>query len=105
MDQPAVIRGAPLAEEPGLGALTMPGFLAEVSARFGPREALVMHEHGARLSWSYADLWEQANAVARALIACGTGKDERIGVLMSNRPEWVAGCFGIGLAGGVAVGL
>ena len=36
----AIIRGIPLEEEPGLGALTLPGFLAEVCERFGPREAL-----------------------------------------------------------------
>jgi fatty-acyl-CoA synthase len=33
------------------------------------------------------------------------GKDSRVGVLMTNRPEWVAGMFGVGLAGGVAVTL
>ena len=38
----AIIHGIPLEEEPGLGALTLPGFLAEVCERFGPREALVI---------------------------------------------------------------
>ena len=40
-----------------------------------------------------------------ALIACGAGKDSRIGILMTNRLEWVSSCFGISLAGGTAVGL
>ena len=53
--------------------------------------------------WSYDELWERAMAVARALAACGVGKDSRVGVLMTNRPEWVASMFGVGLAGGVAV--
>ncbi len=105
MNDLAIARGVPLEEEEGLGALTLPGFLRDVTARFGPREALVLHEYGERLSWSYEQLWSHANAVARSLISCGTGKEERIGVLMSNRPEWVSACFGIGLAGGVAVGL
>ncbi len=105
MDVPAIIRGIPLGDEPGLGALTLPGFLGQVTARFAPREALVLHENGTRISWTYDDLNAHAQAVARALIACGTGKDERIGILMSNRPEWVSACFGIALAGGVAVGL
>ena len=43
--------------------------------------------------------------MARALRACGVGKDGRVGVLMTNRPEWVAAVFGISLAGGVAVTL
>jgi acyl-CoA synthetase (AMP-forming)/AMP-acid ligase II len=105
-DESALVRGIPLAEEPGLGALTLPGFLREVCERHGGREALVIHHPGGRReAWSYAELWERSVAVARALIACGTGRDERIGVLMSNRLEWVSSCFGIALAGGTAVGL
>ena len=55
--------------------------------------------------WTYAELWERAIEVARALRACGVGKDGRVGVLMTNRPEWLAAVFGISLAGGVAVTL
>jgi fatty-acyl-CoA synthase len=102
----AIVRGIPLEEEPGLGALTLPGFLREVTDRYGPREALVMHHaDGAPERWSYDELWQRSVAVARALIACGVGKDERIGVLMTNRLEWVSAFFGIGLAGATAVGL
>ncbi|MFA7603663.1 MAG: class I adenylate-forming enzyme family protein [Novosphingobium sp.] len=105
-DDLAIVRGIPLEEEPGLGALTLPGFLREVTDRYGPREALVMrHKDGAREAWTYDVLWERAMAVARALVACGVGQHERIGVLMTNRLEWVAAFFGIGLAGGTAVGL
>ncbi len=39
------------------------------------------------------------------MIACGIGKDGRVGILMTNRPEWIAGFFGVGLAGGVPVAL
>ena len=102
----ALVRGVPLEEEPGLGALTLPGFLREVVTAYGPREALVMHRpDGTAERWSYDELWDRAVAVARALIACGLGKDERVGVLMTNRLEWVSSFFGIGLAGGTAVGL
>src|SRR3546814_7820575 len=44
-------------------------------------------------------------AVARALNACGIGKDERVGVMLTNRPEWLSGCFGASLAAGVATGI
>ncbi len=105
-EQPAIIRGVPLEEEPGLGALTLPGFLAEVRERYGPREALVTFEGDAATArWTYDELWERANEVARALIACGLGKGEYVGMLMTNRLEWVSSCFGIAMAGGVAVGL
>ncbi len=102
----AIVRGIPLEEEPGIGALTLPGFLHEVAARYGPQEALVMpHPDRPAERWSYDDLRDRSVEVARALIACGAGKDSRIGILMTNRLEWVSACFGISLAGGTVVGL
>ena len=100
----SIVQGGPLGEEPP-GALTLPGYF-EVTTRFAPREALVMHEpDGSVERWSYADLWARALEVARALVACGAGKDSRIGVLMTDPPEWLSSVFGAGLAGGVAVAL
>ena len=101
----SIIKGAPLDQEPGIGALTLPGFLREVTARFTDREALVLHTPDGAVRWTYATLWDRALEIARALRACGVGKDSRVGILMSNRPEWIAAFFGIGLAGGVAVAL
>lgn len=101
----AIARGIPLDEEPGLGALTLPGFLREVTARHAAREALAMPQpDGPAERWTYRDLWQRAVDIARALLACGTGKDTRVGILMTNRLEWVSSCFGIGLAGGTVVG-
>ena len=40
---PSIVSGPPLSEEPGLGALTLPGFLREVTQIYGDREALVWH--------------------------------------------------------------
>jgi fatty-acyl-CoA synthase len=102
---PSIVRGVPLSEEPGLGALTLPGFLREVTGRFAEREAVVLHTPDSVVRWSYSMLWDRAFDVARALMACGVGKDSRVGVLMTNRPEWIAGVFGAGLAGAVAVPL
>jgi fatty-acyl-CoA synthase len=101
----SVVSGPPLGDEPGLGALTLPGFLREVTAVYGEREALVLHTGEGVMRWTYAELWERAIEVARALRACGVGRDSRVGVLMTNRPEWVAAAFGVTLAGGVAVTL
>jgi fatty-acyl-CoA synthase len=102
---PSIIHGAPLSEEAGIGALTLGGFLREVCERYPDNEALVMHEAGGVTRWSYADLWAQSLAVARALLACGTGKGSRVGVMMTNRPEWLSATFGTALAGGTAVGI
>jgi fatty-acyl-CoA synthase len=98
----SIIHGPPLAEEEGIGELTLGGWLRAATTLGGDREALVLHEDGETIRWSHAELWRQANAVARALIACGVGKGTRVGVLMTNRPEFLAAVFGTALAGGVA---
>ncbi len=101
----SIVSGPPLSDEPGLGSLTLPGFLREVTQMYGQREALVWHTADGVRRWMYAQLWERAIEVARALRGCGVGKDARVGVLMTNRPEWLAAVFGTSLAGGVAVTL
>lgn len=102
----AIVRGQALAEEAGLGTLTLPGLLREVTERYPAREALVMHHpDGTAERWSYRELADQAMAVAKALAACGCGKDERVGILMTNRLEWVSSCFGIASAGATVTGL
>ncbi len=105
----SIVAGPQLAEEPGLGDLTLSGWFRTVCANGGAAEALVYYDGGLaggeRIVWTYTELWERANAVARALIACGVGKGTRVGVLMTNRPEFLSATFGIALAGGVATTL
>ena len=101
----SIVSGPALSEEPGLGELTLPGFLREVTGSFAEREALVLHGPDGATRWSYAELWEHSMEVARALRACGVGKGSRVGVLMTNRPEWLAAVFGTSLVGAVAVPL
>ncbi len=101
----SIAHGIPLADEPGQGAHTIPGFLREVVGRYGSSEALVMHGPDGVVRWSYDELWQRSVDIARALIAAGVGKDSRVGILMTNRPEFIAGLFGASLAGGVAVAL
>ena len=96
-----VLAGRPLTDEDGVGALTLGGFLTEVGTRFPEREALVFGD----VRWTYAELLRQARAVAAALVAGGTAKFSRVGVLMGNRPEAVASVFGAAMAGAVAVPL
>jgi fatty-acyl-CoA synthase len=103
--KPSIAQGIPLAEQPGIGSLTIGGYLREVVARFGPSEAVVMRDRDTRISWSYDELLARSLEVARALIACGMGKDARVGILMTNRPEFLSTLFGISLAGGVPVAL
>lgn len=92
----------------GVGALTLGGFLTEVAAAHGDREALVFDDplnDGATVRWTYRDLEREAHGIAAALVERGVDHDTRIGIAMGNRPEFVAALFGVALAGGVAVPL
>jgi fatty-acyl-CoA synthase len=102
------LAGSPLSEAEGIGARTIGGFAEEVCARFAANEALVFDDPllgGETVRWTYADLRHQARRVAKALIAAGLGKGARVGVLMGNRPEAVAGLLGAPMTGAVAVPL
>ncbi len=101
----SVIRGKPLAEE-ALGNLTLGGFLREVSSANASKEALVYHlPDGSVVRKTYAQVWEEANTVARALLARGVTRETRVGLLVTNRPEWITGMFGIALSGATCVAL
>jgi fatty-acyl-CoA synthase len=99
---PSIVSGIPLSEEPGLGVLTIPGYAREITSRFADREALVSGTDRDAAPWTYATLWERSLEVARALVAAGVEKNGRVGILMTNRPEFLAALFGTSLAGGVA---
>src|ERR1700735_5279849 len=101
----STIRGVPLADE-SVGALTLGGFLQEVCRANGDKEALAFHpSSGPVIRRSYADVWREARLVARALIARGVTKETRVGLLATNRPEWLTAMFGIAMAGGTCVAM
>ena len=56
----SIARGIPLAEEQGIGPLTLGGFLREVTQRHGPAEAAVIHLDGRVERWTYDDLWARS---------------------------------------------
>src|SRR6266567_1606629 len=55
------------------------------------------------IRWSYAELRERVNAVARGLMALGLQKGEHIAVWAANLPEWVLLEFAAAKAGLVLV--
>lgn len=95
-------QGIPLDAETGIGALTLGGYLREICECYGPREAAVLREGQGVMRWTYRDLWDHSVDVARALIAGGLGQGSRVGILMTNRLEFLSAFFGTALAGGVA---
>jgi fatty-acyl-CoA synthase len=99
----STIQGIPVAQE-ALGPLTLGEFLRKVCDDNGAKEALVFYPpSGAVVRHTYAQVWQEANLVARALIARGVTKETRVGLLATNRPEWITAMFGIALAGGTCV--
>jgi len=60
---------------------------ARIAATFANREALVDVATGRR--WTYAQLNDDVDAVARGLLAAGVTKGDRVGIWAPNVPEWV----------------
>jgi acyl-CoA synthetase (AMP-forming)/AMP-acid ligase II len=101
----STVQGPALADE-SLGPLTVGGFFREVCRRYPHKEAMVFHPpSGPVVRRTYAQMWDEAFAVAQALIARGVTKETRVGLLATNRPEWVTAMFGIALAGGTCVAM
>ena len=88
-----------LALQPDSSRLTLPRFLDDIAARHGPRVALRFEAR----DLTYAQLREEARAVARGLLAAGARRGEHVALLFANRPEWAIAAFGAALAGAVVV--
>ena len=66
---------------------TIPGFLARTGARFAAGEAVVSLHQGTR--WTYSQLDQQVESVARSLLGSGYGPGDRIGLWSTNNSEWI----------------
>ena len=83
---------------------TVGGVLCEVAAKYPDRMALIegVPDSLDRKTWTYAELLNDAQTVARAL-SRRFEKGERVAVWAPNIPEWVVMEFGAALAGVVMV--
>src|SRR4051794_5682376 len=70
-------------------------------ARVPDREALVSRHQGVR--WTYAELAERVDRLARALLVSGLEKGDRVGVWSPNGAEWVLVQYATAKAGLVLV--
>jgi fatty-acyl-CoA synthase len=75
-----------MSDVPLLGE-TIGANLERTVSRFGGNEALVDCPSGRR--WTYRQLDADVNVVARALLARGIEKGERVGIWSTNSAEWV----------------
>jgi fatty-acyl-CoA synthase len=87
--------------EPPLLEETIGQNLLRAVERFGEREALVVGHQGYRAT--YRELWDQVDIAARALLANGVQKGDRVGIWAANRYEWVVMQFATARAGAILV--
>src|SRR5262249_1624323 len=85
---------APIAANPDR---TLPAMLDALAGRHGEAPALISE----RETLSYRALAARANRYARWAPAQGLAKGETVGLLMPNRPEYLAAWLGITRIGGV----
>jgi fatty-acyl-CoA synthase len=88
------------APNPYLGA-TAGSMLTDVAARYAGREAIVVPDQ--RIS--YHEFHRGAERFARALLALGVKKDDKVALWLPNRPTWFFVQYGCALVGAVAVAL
>ena len=77
---------------------TLPAHFAHYCAEHAELTFLVSGEE--RLS--FAAVYDQAGAVARALVGQGVRKGDRVGIAMRNSASWITLYMGVLMAGGVA---
>jgi fatty-acyl-CoA synthase len=69
--------------------------------RFGDRDALVVRSQGYRAR--YAELWAETTRLAKALMAAGVEKGDRVGIWAPNRFEWVVTQYATARVGAILV--
>src|SRR6185436_13523180 len=71
--------------------------------RFGDRDALVVCAQ--RYRATYRQLWNETATLARALLASGVRKGDRVGIWSPNRFEWVVTQFAAARVGAILVNI
>jgi fatty-acyl-CoA synthase len=82
---------------------TIPDNLDATVARFGDREALVDVWQGIR--WTYREFADRTTELARALLASGVHKGDRVGIWAPNCAEWTLTQYATARIGAVLVNI
>jgi fatty-acyl-CoA synthase len=80
---------------------TIGAHLRRVTERFADREALVVRHQNYRAT--YRELSDQVERAARALIAAGVRRGDRVGIWAPNRYEWLIVQFATAQVGAILV--
>ena len=79
--------------------VTIPELIDDAASRFPEVEAMVDGD----VRWTFPELRDEVNIAAKALIASGVNKGDKIGVWAPNIFEWAVAALGVYVAGGVVV--
>ena len=94
------VRGA---TTPPLSEQTIPQWLDATAARLPATEACVFVEAGVR--WTWAQLREESDRLAAALLKLGFAKGDRLGIWSPNRPEWILAQYATARIGVILVNI
>lgn len=75
----------------------------EIVQEFPQQEALIVHHQNTR--WTYSELKTQVDQCAKALLACGLQKGDRVGIWSPNCAEWAVIQFATAKVGVVLVNI
>ncbi len=76
---------------------------AETARRFAARDALIVPHQG--VHWTYAELRERVEALARGLLELGLNRGDRIGIWAPNCAEWTVTQLASAAAGLILVNI
>ena len=78
---------------------TIPELIDDAAARFPDNEAMVDGD----IRWNFVEFRDQIHSAARALMASGIEKGDKVAVWAPNIWEWAVTALGVHVAGGVLV--
>jgi carnitine-CoA ligase len=81
---------------------TIPGVLAD-RARSHADAPFIVEGQGSRRSFTYAEVYSSAEAIAQNLTLRGFEAGDRLGIILDNCPEFILAWFGASLAGVIEV--
>ena len=87
--------------QPPLLDITLGELLALQSLQYGEHECLVFPWTGTR--WTYSDLNDEADRLARGLLAMGIHKGDRIGIMAGNCEQYISVFFAAARVGAILV--
>ncbi|KAI8935545.1 hypothetical protein NX059_008115 [Plenodomus lindquistii] len=89
--------------DPPLSQLTLSQLLSQQTAAYPQNEAVIIPWTGTR--WTYQDLRNESNLLARALLKYGVRPRDRIGIMSGNCEKYIALFFACARVGAICVTL